>query len=88
MLHFRRTELLALRLGMQQLLGLLLIAEIQFADYIYLAFDQIVNEMAKFRFRRGNQWIAGGTTLHMSAGAVGHGGKLQYSTTRRLCSFR
>ena len=25
------------------------IAEIQFADYIFPAFDQIVNEMAKFR---------------------------------------
>ena len=27
------------------------IAEIQFADYIFPAFDQIVNEMAKFRYR-------------------------------------
>ena len=26
------------------------IAEIQFADYIFPAFDQIVNEMAKFRY--------------------------------------
>lgn len=51
------------------------IAEIQFADYIYPAFDQIVNEMAKFRYRSGNQWNAGGTTLRMPAGAVGHGGK-------------
>jgi pyruvate/2-oxoglutarate/acetoin dehydrogenase E1 component len=59
------------------------IAEIQFADYIYPAFDQIVNEMAKFRYRSGSQWNAGGTTLRMPAGAVGHGGKLQYSTTRK-----
>ena len=28
------------------------IAEIQFADYIFPAFDQIVNEAAKFRYRR------------------------------------
>jgi len=26
------------------------IGEIQFADYIFPAFDQIVNEMAKFRY--------------------------------------
>jgi hypothetical protein len=28
------------------------IAEIQFADYIFPAFDQIVNEAAKYRYRR------------------------------------
>nr|XP_048327970.1 2-oxoisovalerate dehydrogenase subunit beta 1, mitochondrial isoform X4 [Ziziphus jujuba var. spinosa] len=36
------------------------IAEIQFADYIYPAFDQIVNEAAKFRYRSGNQFNCGG----------------------------
>lgn len=50
------------------------IGEIQFADYIYPAMDQIVNEMAKFRYRSGNQWNAGGVTLRAPCGSVGHGG--------------
>lgn len=50
------------------------IGEIQFGDYIFPAFDQIVNEMAKFRFRSGNQWNCGGVTLRTPCGAVGHGG--------------
>src|SRR5438552_8493917 len=33
------------------LYGLRPVPEIQFADFIYHAFDQIVNEMAKFRYR-------------------------------------
>lgn len=50
------------------------IAEIQFADYIFPAMDQIVNEMAKFRYRSGNQWQCGGVTVRTPCGAVGHGG--------------
>lgn len=50
------------------------IAEIQFADYIYPAFDQIVNEAAKFRYRSGNQFNCGGLTIRTPYGAVGHGG--------------
>jgi 2-oxoisovalerate dehydrogenase E1 component beta subunit len=46
------------------------IGEIQFADYIYPAMDQIVNEMAKFRYRSGNQWNCGGVTLRAPCGAV------------------
>jgi hypothetical protein len=45
------------------------IGEIQFADYIFPAFDQIVNEMAKFRYRSGNQWNCGGVTLRSPCGA-------------------
>ncbi|XP_031399395.1 2-oxoisovalerate dehydrogenase subunit beta 1, mitochondrial isoform X2 [Punica granatum] len=50
------------------------IAEIQFADYIFPAFDQIVNEASKFRYRSGNQFNCGGLTIRAPYGAVGHGG--------------
>ena len=36
--------------------GLRPIAEIQFADYIFPGYDQIVNELAKMRYRTGNQY--------------------------------
>ncbi len=38
--------------------GLRPVPEIQFADFIYPAFDQIVNELAKFRYRSGGQYTA------------------------------
>jgi len=54
--------------------GSIAIAEIQFADYIFPAFDQIVNEAAKYRYRSGNQFNVGGLTIRSPYGAVGHGG--------------
>jgi len=50
------------------------IAEIQFADYIFPAFDQIVNEIAKYRYRSGNEFNVGSLTIRTPYGAVGHGG--------------
>ena len=49
------------------------IAEIQFADYIFPAFDQIVNEAAKYRYRSGNLFDCGKLTIRGPCGAVGHG---------------
>lgn len=49
------------------------IAEIQFADYILPAFDQIVNEAAKFRYRSGGEYDCGKLTIRAPCGLVGHG---------------
>ena len=38
--------------------GLRPVPEIQFSDFIYPAFDQIVNELAKLRYRSGGQFSA------------------------------
>ncbi|GKZ76203.1 hypothetical protein AnigIFM56816_005179 [Aspergillus niger] len=54
--------------------GMKPVAEIQFADYVFPAFDQIVNEAAKFRFREGATGVdIGGMVVRMPCGAVGHG---------------
>lgn len=50
------------------------IAEIQFSDYILPAFDQIVNEAAKYRYRSGGEYHCGGLTIRAPCGLVGHGG--------------
>jgi len=42
--------------------------------YIIIAFDQIVNEAAKFRYRSGNQFDCGSLVFRTPCGAVGHGG--------------
>lgn len=54
--------------------GVTAIAEIQFADYIFPAFDQLVNEAAKFRYRSGGEFNCGKLTIRTPCGAVGHGG--------------
>ena len=56
--------------------GMRPIAEIQFADYVYPAFDQIVNEAAKIRYRYGtnaDEHNCAGLVIRMPSGGVGHG---------------
>lgn len=59
-------------IGMAQK-GLKPICEIQFADYIFPAYDQIVNEMAKMRYRTGNQYTASMIVRTPYGGGI-HGG--------------
>jgi 2-oxoisovalerate dehydrogenase E1 component beta subunit len=50
------------------------IVEIQFADYVWPAFDQITNEASKFRYREGSTGAnVGGMVIRMPSGGVGHG---------------
>lgn len=54
--------------------GLRPVVEIQFADYVFPAFDQIVNEACKFRYREGTSGAnLGGLVVRMPYGGVGHG---------------
>ncbi|KAH9066355.1 thiamine diphosphate-binding protein [Lactarius vividus] len=55
-------------------MGQTAIAEIQFSDYIFPAFDQLVNEAAKFRYRSGGQFNVGRLTVRTPSMSVGHGG--------------
>ena len=50
------------------------VAEIQFGDYIFPAFDQIVNETAKFRYRSGGQFSCGTLTIRTPYGGGIAGG--------------
>ena len=54
--------------------GAVPVAEIQFADYIFPAFDQIVNETAKFRYRSGGQFSCGTLTIRTPYGGGIAGG--------------
>ncbi len=53
--------------------GLKPICEIQFADYIFPAYDQIVNELAKMRYRTANQYTAP-VIIRTPCGGGIHGG--------------
>jgi 2-oxoisovalerate dehydrogenase E1 component beta subunit len=61
--------------------GMRPVAEVQFADYVYPAFDQLVNEAAKARFRAGvnaRGQSCGGLVVRMPCGGVGHGTSSQH----------
>lgn len=53
--------------------GLKPVCEIQFADYIFPAYDQIVNELAKMRYRTGNQYTCSMVIRTPYGGGI-HGG--------------
>ena len=57
--------------------GMRPVAEIQFGDFITPAFDQIVNEAAKFYYRSNGAWSCP-ITIRVPYGAV-HGGGLYHS---------
>jgi 2-oxoisovalerate dehydrogenase E1 component beta subunit len=50
--------------------GLRPVAEIQFADYIYPAFDQIVSELARLRYRTGGEFYAPVTVRTPCGGGI------------------
>lgn len=54
--------------------GLRPIAEIQFADYVYPAFDQIVSELARLRYRSAGEFFAP-VTVRMPCGGGIRGGQ-------------
>lgn len=65
--------------------GMKPVAEIQFADYVYPAFDQLINEAAKWRYREGNTGgNVGGLVVRMPCGSVGHGALYAMSATISL----
>jgi 2-oxoisovalerate dehydrogenase E1 component beta subunit len=53
--------------------GMLPIAEIQFADFIHPAFDQIVNEAARMRYRSGGDWTCPMVIRAPFGGGIGGG---------------
>jgi len=50
--------------------GLRPVPEIQFADYMFPAFDQITNELAKLRYRSSGEWTAPLTIRTPSGGGI------------------
>ena len=63
--------------------GMRPVAEIQFADFIYPAFDQIVNEAARFYYRSNGAWNCP-MTIRAPYGAV-PGGALYHSQSVEAC---
>lgn len=68
--YYSLYRILILRISMLNLALYVLDIFIMLLDYIFPAFDQIVNEAAKFRYRSGNQFSCGGLTIRAPCGAV------------------
>lgn len=66
------TGIIGAAIGMS-LYGLRPVPEIQFADFVYPAFDQIVSELAKFRYRSGGEYPSP-VTIRMPYGGGIRGG--------------
>lgn len=69
-------------IGMAQK-GLKPICEIQFVDYIYPAYDQIVNELAKMRYRTANEYTASMVIRTPYGGGI-HGGQYHSQSPEAL----
>lgn len=65
------------------LYGLKAVPEIQFLDFIYPGFDQIVNELAKFRYRSGGQYPCNVTIRAPYGGGI-KGGHYHSQSTEAL----
>lgn len=63
--------------------GLRPVAEIQFADYVHPAIDQILNEAAKFRYRSNGDWSCP-IVVRAPFGAGIHGGFYHSQSTEAL----
>jgi 2-oxoisovalerate dehydrogenase E1 component beta subunit len=63
--------------------GLKPVAEIQFADYIHPAIDQIINEAAKFRYRSNGDWSCP-IVVRAPFGAGIHGGLYHSQSSEAL----
>jgi len=63
--------------------GLRPVAEIQFADYIHPAIDQIINEAAKFRYRSNGNWCCP-IVVRAPFGAGIHGGLYHSQSSEAL----
>jgi 2-oxoisovalerate dehydrogenase E1 component beta subunit len=63
--------------------GLRPVVEIQFADYIYPAFDQIVSELARIRYRSGGQYFSP-VTIRTPCGGGIRGGQTHSQTPEAI----
>src|SRR3712207_5258036 len=75
-------SVVGLAIGMS-LHGLRPVAEIQFADYIHPAIDQILNEAARFRYRSNGDWSCPIVVRAPFGGGV-HGGFYHSQSTEAL----